>query len=638
MSRTLLALQLRWAVLLLVSIAAATRAQEVVEPESYLRLNYEKREVQIPMRDGVKLFTAIYSPRDTTRKYPLLMIRTPYGVKPYGVDKYPASLGPSMLFAREGYIFVYQDVRGRYMSEGKFEHVTPHIAVKSARSAIDESSDTSDTIEWLLSHVPNHNGRVGQWGISYPGFYAAAGMIDAHPALRAVSPQAPVADWFFDDFFHHGAFYLAHAFQWLSANSSTRKGPTMDEFTQFKYPTRDGYKFYLDIGPVKNADKLHLKNRVEFWKQIMQHPNRDDFWKRRNILPHLRNVAPAVMVVTGWYDAEDLYGSFSAYRHLEQQNPGVNNVLVVGPWYHGGWARGDGENLGAVAFGSKTAAFYRQHLELPFFNKYLKDANVPPLPEATVFETGGNRWRTFDAWPPRQASAKTIYAHGGGKLSFEPPQEGKPAFAEFISDPHRPVPYTETMSSTMTREHMIDDQRFAARRPDVLVFQSDVLQQDLTLAGRIQADLWVSTSARDADKIVKLDSDWIVKLIDVFPDDFPSNPFTPAHQTMSGYQMLVRSEVIRGRFRNSYERPEPFTPNQPAKVSVVLQDVLHRFAKGHRLMIQLQSTWFPLVDRNPQKYVDNIFMADEEDFIKATHRVFHTPQQPTRFTLPVLGD
>jgi putative CocE/NonD family hydrolase len=605
-------------------------AQEVVEPESWLRLNYEKRQVQIPMRDGTKLFTAVYSPRDTTKKYPILMVRTPYGCKPYGTDKYPTSLGPSMLFAREGYIFVYQDVRGRHMSEGKFVHVTPHLTQKATRQQFDESSDTYDAIEWLLKNVPNHNGRVGQWGISYPGFYAAAGMIDAHPALQAVSPQAPVADWFFDDFFHHGAFYFAHAFNWLSANSNTRKGPTENENNPFKYPTRDSYKFYLDIGPVKNADKLYLKNRVEFWHDIMAHPNRDDFWKARNILPHLRNVAPNVMLVTGWFDAEDLYGSFSGYRHIEKQNPKVNNVLVVGPWHHGGWARTEGENLGAVSFGSKTAAFYRQHIELPFFNKHLKGADVPALPEATLFETGGNRWRTFDAWPPRELAVKPLYAQPAGKLTFDPPPSGNDPFTEFISDPNRPVPYIENMSSTMTREHMVDDQRFASRRPDVVVYQTDVLKEDLTLAGRIQADLWVSTSGGDAD--------WIVKVIDVFPDDHPSSAFTPTHQTMSAYQMLVRSEVIRGRFRNSYERPEPFVSNRPTRVPLILQDVLHRFKKGHRLMIQIQSTWFPLVDRNPQKYVDNIFFADPADFTRATHRVFHAPDHPTRFHLPVLAD
>ncbi len=623
--------------LLSVAATAPAIAQEVTEPESYLRLNYSKREVNVPVRDGVKLFTTIYAPRDATRKYPLLMLRTPYGVKPYGEREFPKSLGPSMHFAREGYIFVYQDVRGRHLSEGTFVQVTPHVLGKKSADQTDESSDTYDTIEWLLKNEAGHNGRVGQWGISYPGFYCSAGMIDAHPALKAVSPQAPVGDWFFDDFFHHGAFFLAHGFRWLSANGVRREKPTTNEFTPFNYPTRDGYKFFLDIGPVHNADKRYLKEKVDFWTELMQHPNYDDFWKRRNILPHLKRVAPAVMTVTGWYDAEDLYGSFETYRHVERQNPGVNNVLVVGPWVHGGWARTGGDHLGAVDFGSKTADFYQKHIELAFFNKYLKDADLPAPPEATAFETGGNRWRTFDTWPPRGTKAMTFYAQSGGKLATAAPQ-GAPAsgggdgglYEEFVSDPNRPVPYIETMSHSMTNEYMVDDQRFAARRQDVVVYQTDALSEDLTLVGPLNAELWVSTSQADAD--------WVVKLIDVFPDDHPSNPHTPAHQTMGGYQMLVRSEVIRGRFRNSYEKPEPFRPGEPAKVPVVLQDVLHRFKKGHRLMVQVQSSWFPLVDRNPQKWVDNIFFAKPADFVKATHRVYHAQGQATCLKFGVLPD
>jgi putative CocE/NonD family hydrolase len=463
-------------------------------------------------------------------------------------------------------------------------------------------------------------------------------MIDAHPALKAVSPQAPVGDWFFDDFFHHGAFFLAHGFRWLSGNGTRREKPTNNEYTPFNFPTRDGYQFFLDIGPVHNADKRYLKEKVDFWTELMQHPNYDDFWKRRNILPHLKRVAPAVMTVTGWYDAEDLYGSFETYRHVERQNPGVNNVLVVGPWVHGGWARTGGDHLGAVDFGSKTADFYRQHIELPFFNKYLKDADVPAPAEATAFETGGNRWRTFDAWPPRGTKPMTLFAQPGGKLKTTTPKAAAATsvgadadlYEEFISDPNRPVPYVETMSPSMTNEYMVDDQRFAARRQDVVVYQTEVLAEDLTLAGRINAELWVSTSQADAD--------WVVKLIDVFPDDHPTNPRVPSHQTLGGYQMLVRSEVIRGRFRNSYEKPQPFEPGKAEKVPLVLQDVLHRFKKGHRLMVQVQSTWFPLVDRNPQKWVDNIFFAKPEDFVKATHRVHHAPGKATCLKFDVLPD
>jgi len=590
---------------------------------------YDKKEVYIPMRDGVKLFTSIYTPKDHSQKYPIMMKRTPYSVAPYGPDKYRSTLGPSPHFTKSGYIFVLQDVRGRYMSYGKFKQVTPHIDNKKSKTDIDESTDTYDTIAWVLKNVANHNGRVGQWGISYPGFYSAAGMIDAHPALKAVSPQAPVMDWFFDDFQHHGAFFLAHAFRWLSSNSGPREKPTTSRpSTNFHYPTQDGYKFFMDMGPMSNANKKYLKNRVAFWNAMMKHPNRDEFWKKRNLLPHLKNVAPAVMTVAGWYDAEDLYGSFTGYRSLEKQNPNVQNVLVVGPWYHGGWARSSGDHLGAVYFDSKTSEYFREHIQFPFFEKHLKDANVKPLPEATVFETGSNHWRTYEKWPPANSKNATLYAHAGGKLSFEKAPASNHSYFEFVSDPNRPVPFIENKSPYMTREYMVDDQRFAAQRPDVVVYQSEVLKKDLTVAGRMKANLWVSTSRQDAD--------WVVKLIDVFPDGAPNNKYTPPQQTMSGYQMMIRSEVIRGRFRNSFEKPEPFTPNKPTKVSLTLQDSLHRFKKGHRIMIQIQSSWFPLVDRNPQKWVPNIFFAKDSDFKKAKHRVYHSPQYPTQFQIEVI--
>ena len=397
-------------------------AQETQSLESYIRLHYTKHEFMIPMRDGVKLMTSVFVPNDTTRTYPMLMKRTPYNVAPYGPDKYPAKLGPSELFVKAGYIFVNQDVRGRFASEGEFIQVTPHIVNKSKPTDIDESSDTYDTIEWLLKNVPNHNGRVGIYGISYPGFYAAAGMIDAHPALKAVSPQAPVGDWYFDDFLHHGSFFLAHAFKWLSANATERSMPTTEPAKPYVYPMSDGYKMFLEAGSVENIDKLYLKGTIPFWQDMMQHPNRDEFWQKRELIPHLKNVAPAVMTVTGWYDAEDLYGSFKTYQSIEKQNPNVTSVLVVGPWHHGGWAAVDGDKLGNVSFGSKTAAFYRAEIELPFFEKYLKDEKVSAPAEATVFETGSNVWRTFDHWPPKTGvSVRRLYLRADRQLSFDPP-------------------------------------------------------------------------------------------------------------------------------------------------------------------------------------------------------------------------
>jgi putative CocE/NonD family hydrolase len=610
----------------LFAIPAPVCAQQ--DLAKYVRDTYAKQEVRIPMRDGVRLHTAIYSPRDASQTYPILMTRTPYGVGPYGADKYKGSLGPSAHFVRSGYIFIYQDVRGCFLSEGKFEDMRPHLDRKSGPRDTDESSDTYDTIDWLIKNVPNNNGKVGLWGISYPGFYAAAGMIDAHPALKAVSPQAPVSDWWFDDFHHHGAFFLPHGFNFLSAFGQARPEPTTRGPNRFQHGTPDGYQFFLDIGPLKNVNERYFKDRITFWNRIVEHPNYDDFWKARNILPHLKKVAPAVMTVGGWFDAEDLYGPLQIYRTVEKENPGIFNVLVMGPWAHGAWSSGDGSRLGGIHFGSRTSAFYQKHIELPFFEHFLKGKGEHRLPEAYVFETGANSWRQFDHWPPRSLEKKKLHFHANGKLSFDPPGSDEAAFDEYVSDPHKPVPFSEAITVAMTREYMTDDQRFAARRPDVLVYQTEVLDRAVTLAGPLQAELYVSTTGTDAD--------WIVKLIDVFPPDAKSPAPRAQDRPLGGYQMMVRSEVIRGRFRNSYEKPEPFVPGEPTRVRLELQDVLHTFAPGHRIMVQVQSTWFPLVDRNPQKFVPNIFLADDKDFIKATQRVYRSRQQPSCLHVGVL--
>ncbi len=595
-------------------------AQAASLRESYLRLHYLKQEHMVPMRDGVKLFTSVYLPRDTTKKYPLLMKRTPYSVAPYGLEKYAASLGPSEHFVKAGYIFVNQDVRGRFLSEGEFQQVTPHVPVKQKPADVDESSDAYDTIDWLIKNIPNHNGRAGMYGISYPGFYASAGMIDAHPALVAVSPQAPVGDWYFDDFLHNGAFFLAHAYRWLGNNAAARPKPTTEKTKPIEYPLPDGYQLFLQAGSMQSISQQLLKDTASFWGEIMAHPNRDEFWQRRAILPHLKNVAPAVMVVTGWYDAEDLYGSFKTYQAIEHFNPKVSNVLVVGPWHHGGWASVEGDRLGKASFGSKTAAFYREHIELPFFERHLKDQPHPALAEASVFETGSNNWRTFDKWPPRETVRRQMYLRENGGLDYVSPSAAG-EFDEYVSDPAKPVPFTETVTPQMAIEYMTDDQRFASRRPDVLVYQTPPLTEDLVLAGPMEVDLWASTTGTDAD--------FVVKLIDVFPDsaDAAAQP---------GYQMLLRSEVFRGRFRNNFEKPEPFVPNQPTRIGFELLDVMHRLGKGHRLMVQIQSTWFPLVDRNPQKFVPNIYFAKPADFQRATHRIYRSAEHPTSIHLGIV--
>jgi putative CocE/NonD family hydrolase len=589
-----------------------------------LRDKYRRFDHKIAMRDGARLYTIIYAPKDTSQKYPILMTRTPYGVGPYDKDSFRFRLGPNDYFPPEGYIFVYQDVRGCYMSEGTFVNMRPQLDKHPTKMDIDESTDTYDTIDWLVKNVPNNNGRAGLYGISYPGFYSSAGMINAHPALKAVSPQAPIADWFFDDFFHHGAFFLPHAFNFFARFGQARPEPTTvrpDRF--FSMPTNDGYQFFLDMGPLVNADKKYFKGKVAFWNEMMQHPNYDAFWQARNLLPHLKNCAPAVMTVGGWFDAEDLYGALNTYTAVERQNKNFN-IIVMGPWYHGQWS-GRGEKLGNISFGSNTSDFFQKEIELTFFNHFLKDKGENKLPEAYMFETGANRWRKFDAWPPRELARSRLFTHAPGTLSFEPPS-AKEGFVEYISDPNRPVPYTEAISTGMTTEYMVDDQRFATKRPDVAVFQTDVLDSDLTLAGPILCDLKVSTSGTD--------SDWVVKLIDVFPMGMAES--TGTTRPLSGYQMMVRSEIIRGRFRNSFEKPEPFKANEPTTVKLDLQDVLHTFKKGHRVMIQICSTWFPLADRNPQTYVDNIFFADPKDFVRTTQRVYCSQQYPTSIEVGVL--
>jgi hypothetical protein len=595
-----------------------------------VREQYVKRECRVPMRDGVRLFTAVYAPQDASaeKRYPILMVRTPYSIRPYGEEHYPRALGPNRRLQRDGYIFVYQDVRGCYLSEGTFVNMTPHVAHKKGKQDVDESTDTYDTIAWLLRNVQHHNGRVGLWGISYRGFYAAAGSIDANPALKAVSPQAPIADWWYDDFHHHGAFFLPHAFNFFIWFGQPRPQPTTQSPPRFDHGTPDGYRFFLELRSAKNANARYLRDRVPFWNDLVAHPNYDAFWQARNLLPHLKDVTPAVMVVGGWFDAEDLYGPLEIYRTIEENNPGVENMLVMGPWAHGAWSGGDGDHLGNVYFGSKTSEFYRELIETKFFEAHLKGEGHPGLPEAYMFETGVNRWRKFAAWPPGEVEKQRFYLAGKQTLTRDAPAEEGDALDEFVSDPDKPVPFTEAIDVGMTRAYMTDDQRFAARRPDVLVYQTEPLSQDVTFCGPSSADLYVSTSQSAAD--------WVVKLIDVFPPDAEDHRYVASGQHMGGYQMMVRSEVIRGRFRDDPSRPKPFAPNTVTQVRLPLQDVLHTFQAGHRIMIQVQSTWFPLVDRNPQKYVDNVFLAEPEDFVKATHRVYRSDKHASGIEVGVL--
>ena len=619
--------------LALFASASWAAAKEVTPEEhaTWIKANYTKYEYMIPMRDGVRLFTSVYAPKDDSKPYPVMLFRTPYSVRPYGVNSYKTRIGPSRRFAKDLFIFAYQDVRGRMASEGEFVNVRPHKTVKSGPSDIDESSDTYDTIDWLVKNVPNNNGRVGQWGISYPGFYAAMGAIDAHPALKASSPQAPVTDWFIgDDFHHNGAFYLAHAFRFFWRFGKPVDEPTRNPPARFDFKTPDGYEFYLNIGPLTNLNEKYFKNEVPFWNEMSKHGSYDQYWKDRDLRPHLKNIRHAVMTVGGWFDAEDLFGPLKVYESIEKNSPEAFNILVMGPWYHGQWAGHDGDKMGHVPFNAKTSLFYREKIELPFFKHYLKGEaeGTADLPEAYVFETGTNQWRRYETWPPKNATGKTLYFREGGKLSFEPPEtNGADAFDEYISDPAKPVPFIPNISIGMTREHMLDDQRSAGTRTDVLVFQTDVLEADLTIAGPLTPSLFVSTTGTD--------SDWVVKLIDVYAADFPDPDPNPAGVKMGGYQQLVRGEAMRGKFRDSFEEAKPFIPGKVTKVEYVMPDAYHTFRRGHRIMVQVQSSWFPLVDRNPQKFVD-IYNAKKEDFQKATQRVYRSRRAPSAVRLRVL--
>ncbi len=603
---------------------------------AWLSVNYIKKELYIPMRDGVKLFTSLYIPKDKADKHPFLLTRTPYSCAPYGENRLKnfAARGHYKEYLKEGYIMVTQDVRGRWMSEGNFVDVRPYNPLKKGTET-DEASDTYDTIDWLVKNIEGNNGKVGVFGISYPGFYSTMAALSNHPALKAVSPQAPVTDWFLgDDFHHNGAFMAMDAFAFYSSFGKPRPAPTTVGPSGFNYPTNDGYEFYLRTGSLQNLAKF-MGDSIAFWKDLYAHSNYDAWWQARNPRNFVQYISPdlATLEVGGLFDAEDCFGAWNVYKSVETKAKN-NNRIVMGPWYHGQWASGDGTHLGNIQFDSNTSEWYAQNIEVPFFNYYLKGkGSIDKISEANIFFTGENQWHQLPQWPAANMKPTDMFLQENGKLSFS--TNAKPSFAEYISDPAKPVPYTEDVHFRRTREYMTDDQRFAARRTDVLVYQTDILTEDVTVGGPLVADLKVSISTTDAD--------FIVKLIDVFPDDFQYPSVTPAAtagrnfpQTMpylmNGYQMLVRGEVMRGKFRNSFEKPEAFVPGKPTQVKYTLPDIAHTFKKGHRIMVQVQSSWFPLVDRNPQKFTD-IYKASDADFQKATIRVY---QDGSKIILPVL--
>ncbi len=584
------------------------------QDENYVKENYNKTEKQITMRDGKKLYTVIYSPKDTSKKYPILFQRTPYSCQPYGEDQFKSKIGPNEFLMKEGNIIVYQDVRGRWMSEGVYDNMRAYIPNKKGKQ-VDEASDTYDSIDWLVKNVANNNGNVGVWGISYPGFYATYSLLDAHPALKAVSPQASISDFFFDDFHHNGAYLLSY-WNATALFGYEKTKPVKEPWYSFpKLGSEDQYQFFLDAGPLTNLDKYYKEDNV-FWQQLKEHSSYDEFWQSRGIIQHLKNIKPAVMFVGGLFDAEDLYGPFNSYQAIEKNSDNYN-TLVYGPWSHGDWARTtERQAIGNIYFGDSISYNYQKNVETKFFNHFLKNNGKKEiaLPEAYMFDTGTHEWKSYAQWPPKNTEKKTYYLQSNQGLNDK--AEKSYTFEEFISDPKKPVPYSEDIKMVFTpRKYMTDDQRFAARRPDVLVYETEVLTDDVTMAGPINAMLKVATTGTDAD--------WIVKVIDVFPPDAEDYPETQEYLKMGNYFMMVRSEVMRGRFRNSFSNPEPFVPKQKTTVNIKLQDVHHTFKKGHKIQVQVQSTWFPLIDLNPQTFVPNIFEAKEEDFKKQTHSVFN---------------
>lgn len=654
---------------LVLSLASVGLAQV-----DYVTENYDKREVEIPMRDGVKLFTSIYAPKDASKKAPFLMMRTPYSCRPYGATAIRSNLGPENNFTKEGYIFVYQDVRGQYRSEGNFKWMNPYIPNKSGNQA-DESTDTRDTIDWLLKNVPNNNGRVGVYGTSFPGHYAAQCLIDPHPALKATSPQAPMVDnWLGDDMHHNGAFFLPHAMNFIAGFGKVRTGPTEDYGPRvFRHGTPDGYRFFLELGPLKNALTKYNMDQIPLWKEWMKHGDYDEYWQAQNVSQHLKKADKvAILTVGGFFDAEDLYGPLDMYKAIEKNTPSNDSKLIMGPWYHGSWNGGPGDALHDIKWNTKTGEDFRDKYQRPFFRHYLwQDAPNPNIPDAVMFDAGADTWRTFDHWPPKIAFRVPMAFQANGKMGLplipvEPTlaqrqplltklpalrrDDVKPVFdipvdlmiprslgltfrkvqaqfVEWISDPMKPVPGSDAISNGMPRQYMLEDQRFVWGRPDVLSFETPALMSDNILAGPLKATLYVSTTGTDAD--------FVVKLIDVYPDDAPNNSPRGDNIPMGGYQMMVRGEPMRAKYRNSWSKPSALTPNKVEKVEFVLPDICHTFRKGHKIMVQVQSSWFPIIDRNPQTFCD-IFNADASVFRKATHRLYLGGNQASRLEVSVL--
>lgn len=589
------------------------------EDSLFIKNNYKKEETYIKMRDGKKLFTTIYAPKDQENSYPIMLMRTPYSLAPYGVQNMKIPVGPNMNFARDGFIFVYQDVRGKYMSEGDFIANRP-VSLAKKNKISDESTDTYDTIDWLIKNIQS-NKKVGIWGISSPGMYASMSLIGSHPNLKAVSPQAPVTDWFLgDDRHHNGALMLMGSFSFLSSFGKLRDSISTRHPGGFgDYGHMDSYNFYLKSGALKNFNAKYLHGKSVLWNEMMDHPNYNDYWEARDYLKHITKVAPAVMIVGGWFDQEDLYGPLKTYAHLAKLKSSGPTHLIMGPWFHGSWTRGLGDSLKDLNFGQPTAKQFREEMELPFFKRHLKGKQTDTLPAAKIFFTGSNQWASFKQWPPADVKPRSLYLKAENKLSFDRPDRSGDVFDAYLSDPDKPVPYTNQKTVFRGYQYMFEDQYFAAKRPDVMVYESEILEKDIKIGGNLQAEIYISTTGTDAD--------FIVKLIDVYPYDSKS--------LMSDCQLLVRGEVMRAKFKDSFSEPKALIPNQVTRLRFDMQDAAHVFKKGHRIMVQVQSTWFPLVDRNPQQFL-NINEANDSDFLKQEHRIYLSKEYPSHIILPII--
>lgn len=601
------------------------------QESNYVKENYTKNEYQVEMRDGIKLFTIVYTPKDKSEQYPFLMQRTPYSIGPYG-NRMRSRLSSNDLLEKDKYIFVFQDVRGAYMSEGKYVNMRPVLGSYESKADVDETTDTWDTVEWLIKNIENNNGKVGMYGTSYPGFYAVMGAINAHPAMVCTSPQAPISDWFlWDDMHHNGAFTLPLCFNFFQSFGQNRPEPTTRRAPRLRYPSPDAYHFFLDLGPIKNINDKYFKGSIDFWNKFSEHPDYDEFWQAKSTLPHLKNISPAVLTVGGWYDGEDLSGALHTYKTIEANNPPqAENMLVMGPWTHGGWGYPDYNNPSRIPFKEEDKYFYLNEIEYPFFNHHLKGKQEHKLPDAWVYDTGDEEWKSYNTWPPKNTLEKQLWLEEDGKLQWKAPIGADESFDEYISDPSKPVPYTAPFLSARSfynRQYLSEDQRFASTRADVLVYEGEELEEDISLAGPVEVELYVSTTGTDAD--------WVVKLIDVFPDDAPQRGLSQNEIEVGGYQMLVRGDIFRGKYRNSFEHPEAFEPSEVTRVKFVLPDVNHTFKKGHKLLVQIQSSWFPLFDRNPQTFT-NIYLCGEEAFQKATHRVYRSAEHPTHLKVQIL--